>query len=162
MEDNATNTQETGTKGQASISEFNIESVVGLAITLAEGQSFWKLESGSIELNGFTGKVSARVGNDLSDYDKLSVVVGLNRGRIVVADEVKNAKPGVRDPFKYSDGWYIQARRFLDEKIDAFTDIIQNLGSVRQLKACLEIERLENDRKDYLKVINKRLTELEG
>ena len=140
---------------------YNIEHInSGIAISLAGETPFWRLESGAVELNAFTGKVSAVVPKDMSDFDKMTVVAGLNYGRIAITDKVRDEKPAVRDTAKMMEPMAIESRKILDLKVSEIQEALQRVHSVELCETCLIIEKTEYGREGVQKLINSRLKEL--
>ena len=139
-----------------------IEDIPTLVITLAEGKAYWRLESGAVELNSFTGKVSARLDSSLSEYDRMAVMFGLNSGNIIIADEVKDEEPSTLDISNLLSPVHINARILLDEKQkDKFIKTLSTIRNVKLLTTCAEVEMSEGKRKPFIKAIDSRLKELE-
>jgi len=139
-----------------------IEDIPTLSIKLAEGKAYWRLESGAVELNSFTGKVSARLDGSLSEYDRMAVMFGLNSGNIIIANEVKDEEPSTMDISNLLSSVHINARILLDEKHkDKFVKTLSTIRNEKLLTTCAEVEIAEGKRKAFIKAIDSRLKELE-
>jgi hypothetical protein len=155
-------------QGQGSLQDkveptiITMNDVPALSVKLSEGIVMWKLDSGSIELNAFTGKVAARLDSSLSEFDRSMVISGLNSGSIMVADEVKDEPPRVKDTTNLLSLVNINSRILLDEtKTSEFAEKIQHIRNAKLLSTCLDMEREEKNRKAFIKVLDSRLKELE-
>jgi len=161
---NDTQTPEDATNAKIPEQEaITMQDIPKLSIKLAEGNAMWRLESGDVELNAFTGKVSARLNDKLSDYDRISVITGLNCGNIVIADKVEDVDPIIMEVKDMLSQTHINARIMLDEtKKDKFKKDMEGIRNINLLRACAEVERSEKNRKPFIEMIDKRLKELEN
>jgi len=70
----------------ANLKGVTVDNLVGREIELASDEIFWKLDSGTIDLNRMLGVLSAKVTKSLTRFDRFNILSGLRMGRIVFND----------------------------------------------------------------------------
>lgn len=131
----------------------------GITITLGPKEVFWRTDTGSIELNAFTGELSMKVdGKKLTDMEMGYVLNGIRTGRIIVVNKPVKGKP-IDTKWQLSE-YAPGARKLLDYDDKQFTEAVSGNYSLRLLQTALEIEREGKNRSGRIKALSMKLTEL--
>jgi len=122
----------------------------------------WRLPSGKIELNSFTGIISAPIPDGLTQDEKEVVATALNYRRIKVVDKIEKAEPATYQEDLLSPRM-IQARRITDEKDPAkFKEWVSKQFKADVLEACIAAEQEGLNRKEYITILMSKLSALRG
>jgi len=134
----------------------------GANIALTSREVFWKSDDGTIELNRFTGNVSAKIPKDISDRTEYAVNNGIMYGRIEIVDKVFTEEPFLPESaISVKSNATIQARRMLDEiDVSVFEEMVAKTSNPKVLDAALAIEKEDQNRKPYIACIKARINEL--
>ena len=131
----------------------------GLNIALHPREVFWKLDSGKIHLNAFSGETSAKVeAKGMSDTDLMFILNGIRTGRIMVVDKVTKGTP-VNTKWVLSE-YAPGARKLLDYNDREFAEAVNGNYSRKLLQTALELEKEGHNRGDRIKVLNAKLIDI--
>lgn len=131
----------------------------GLIVRLGLGEVFWKLDSGKVELNAFTGQLTARVaGEKLTELEVQFVLNGIRTGRIIVVDKHEKVEP-VNTKWLLSE-YAPRARRLLDYPDEQFTEVANRTYSMNVLQTALEIEKENKNREGRIRILSTKILEI--
>ena len=133
--------------------------VGGIIVRLGRKEVFWRLDSGKVELNAFTGALTAKVdGRKLTEAEVYSIISGLRSGRIMVVDHMEEGKP-VNTKWLTSE-YAPRARILLDNKDGSFNEAVRRTFSLPVLETALEIEKEEKNRKERVGLLTSKLADI--
>jgi len=133
----------------------------GLVLRLGPGEVFWKIDSGKVELNAFTGKLSTKVdGSKLTDREVRFVLNGIRTGRVIVVDKLVTGKPV--DTKWLTSEYAPAARRLLDYKDHQFMEAARRTFSRKTLEVALELEKEGQARPNRINLLTSQLASLKG
>lgn len=134
----------------------DIKNLAGKIVELGSGATIWRSNSGNIELNMFTGKVSATVPKNLTEFELGEISRGLQYGRLKIAEKMTTKEPINTRAINMDTLHSINI--FLDEKkISAFEQNVKRTSSATFLSLCLSVEEDDRNRPEYKKIIAERL-----
>ena len=135
------------------------EELFGRIIKLNKG-AFWKSAGETVEVNAFTGNITATISKEITEEDYISIVKSLRIGTIVFTDKKEKAEPAaqnISDLIPTADA--ARAQRILDEKdIKVFNEAAIVLP-LNMLESCLKLERSGRSREGYVKILSKKISE---
>lgn len=139
--------------------EVNIDNINGIVVGLANNEIYWRPDRSNNEklhLSAFGTVVSAKITNDMSRYDKLSVIDGLRAGRLVILDDIVKHKP-VKQCASVPSASTISATRLLDiNDVDSFENLIERVP-MKILELCLKMEKDSKNRGSHIRVLKKKM-----
>lgn len=140
------------------VMSINMENIRGKIVGLSPREVMWKPEFGDgISFNRMTGSISARVGNDISEYEAKCVINGLRAGRLIVLEEEIKGEPMKPINASIMSDELVIARRLLDEQEPLEFEKSIERQPMRIAEACLELEKLEGNRPKFVDIIKNRL-----
>ena len=137
----------------------NMENIKGLIVGLSPREVIWAPSSGNLDLqlSRLSGRISLRVTGSVSNFDMMAVIKGVQSGRLVVLEKEIKAEPATpMNTIPTAD--VIAARTLLDNQdVVEFENLIEKQPS-RIVQHCLDLEKREGNRKEYLDIIRKVLS----
>lgn len=133
--------------------------LVGKIVELGYGVTIWRSSSASgsgIELNAFTGKVTAKIPKGMTDFYLAEISRGIKYGRLRITEEERQTSPvttreGSMDTIH-------SVNIFLDEKkLSVFEQNVKRTASVSFLSTCLSVEEGDRNRPEYKKILLDKL-----
>lgn len=146
-------------KQTMSSEDLTVKNIRGKIVQLSPREVFFRLESGSFEINRMIGEVAKKVPQTINDFDAGCLLRGIRAGRIFLGSKELTQEPTIINQTEPLSERHVAARRLLDITDPGEFEVAISRGyGLHVIEACLEIEKREGNRHKFVSIINNRLS----
>jgi len=131
----------------------------GKILSLCSNSTVWRSSTGRIDLSRFSGIISAHIPDDITEFETVEIIRGLDANRIEITEKITDASPITINTVDLS--LLHSVNNFLDEKkITIFEQNVKRTASRSFLSICLSTEENDRNREAYKTIIKDKLNSI--